>query len=396
MKTTHELSAKVRAALPAFLLAAAGLAWASPPAELVKGASPPKAAAPSPKAPAPGSIDDPKGAGAVTSGVALPPPPPVTGSRKAPVPSWGKPLPFPILIADRRNNRLLEVTPDKRIVWEFNSPNLTVYSGNEDVNFSEDGKLLAVSEEDNYDVHIVDYEKRELVWTYGVPEQKGSKAGFLNYPDDAHLLSDGKFLTADIRNCRVLIIDPKTNEIATQWGKPGDCRHDPPARLAYPNGATPMENGDILVSEIRDAYISRITREGKVLWSVKAPNIRYPSDAFPTADGKNVIVADFFKPGRVVIFDPATRKVLWQYDAKEGDAMLDHPSLARELPGTGDVIVADDLRHRVVVIDRATKKIIWQYGVTDTPGHKPGYLFYPDGFDLDVYRDWKAVPAAAR
>jgi hypothetical protein len=42
----------------------------------------------------------------------------------------------------------------------FSSPNLKVYRGNEDVNFSADGKLLAVSEEDNYDVHIVDYEKR--------------------------------------------------------------------------------------------------------------------------------------------------------------------------------------------------------------------------------------------
>lgn len=374
MNTTSSHSAPFRAWIPAALLVTATFAVASPPAELVKG-----------------GVDDPKGAGAVSSGVTLPAIPPVTGSRKSPVASWGKPLPYPILIADRRNNRLLEVTPDKRIVWEFPTPNLTVYSGNEDVNFSEDGKRLAVSEEDNYDVHIVDYEKRELAWTYGVPEKKGSAPGYLNYPDDAHLLADGKFLTADIRNCRVVMIDPATNAIATQWGKPGDCRHDPPARLAYPNGATPLANGDILVSEIRDAWITRITREGKVVWSVKAPNIRYPSDAFPTVDGRNVIVADFWKPGRVVIFDPATRRVIWQYDAKSGEKMLDHPSLARELPGTGDILVADDLRHRVVVIDRATKEIIWQYGVTDTPGHKPGYLYYPDGFDLDVYRDWKSV-----
>jgi hypothetical protein len=88
------------------------------------------------------------GAGAVSSGVTLPPIPPVTGSRKNPVASWGKPLPYPILIADRRNNRLIEIAPDKSIVWEFPSPSLKVYRGNEDVNFSADGKLLAVSEED--------------------------------------------------------------------------------------------------------------------------------------------------------------------------------------------------------------------------------------------------------
>jgi DNA-binding beta-propeller fold protein YncE len=334
-----------------------------------------------------------RGAGIVSSGVTLPPIPPVTGSRKNPVPSWGKPLPYPVVIADRRNNRLIEVTPDKRIVWEFPSPNLVLYRGNEDVNFSEDGKLLAVSEEDNYDVHIVDYEKRALTWTYGTPDHKGSAPGYLNYPDDAHILSDGTFLTADIRNHRVLIIDPRTNQIVTQWGMTGKRNHNPPHELAAPNGATPLDNGDILITEIGGAWITRITRDSKVVWSVQAPRINYPSDAFPTVDGKHVIVADFWKPGRVVIFDPATRKVIWDYFVKEGDKMLDHPSLARELPDTGDIIVADDLRERVVVIDRQTKEIIWQYGVTDQKGHKPGYLWYPDGFDIDVFRDWKGALA---
>jgi outer membrane protein assembly factor BamB len=341
--------------------------------------------------------DEMRGAGIVSSGTPLPAIPPLSGSRKNPVASWGKPLPYPIVIADRRNNRLIEITPDKRIVWEMPSPDLSFYRGNEDVNFAEDGRLLAVSEEDNYDLHIVDYERRVVTWTYGVPDHRGSATPLLNYPDDAHLLADGRFLSADIRNCRVLIIDPATNNIETQWGMPGDpknCRHAPPDYLAYPNGATPMAGGDILVSEIGGAWISRITRAGKVVWSVRAPNVRYPSDAFPTVDGNHVIVADFWKPGRVVLFDPATLKVLWQYEVNDGPDALDHPSLARELPVTGDILVVDDLRHRVVVIDRTTKQIIWQYGVTDTPGHAPGYLFYPDGLDLDVFRDWRSVARA--
>ncbi len=333
-----------------------------------------------------------RGAGIVSSGLALPAPPPVTGHRRQPVPSWGKPMPYPIVIADRRNNRLIEVTPDKRIVWEFASPDLSYYRGNEDVNFSPDGRRLAVSEEDNYDLHIVDYEQRAVTWTWGVPDTRGAKGRLLNYPDDAHLLEDGKFLTADIRNCRVLIIDPATNAIATQWGRTGQCRHDPPRTLAWPNGATPMEGGDILVSEITDAWISRITREGKVVWSRRAPHVRYPSDAFPTVDGKQVIVADFSKPGRVVIFDPATGKPTWEYFEREGEKALDHPSLARELPDTGDVLVVDDLRNRIIVIDRQTREIIWQYGITDRAGHAPGELNYPDGVDLDVFRDWKAAP----
>ena len=332
------------------------------------------------------------GAGQASSGETLPPIPPVTGDRKHPVASWGKPLPYPILVADRRNNRLIEIAPNKKILWEFGSPSLKLYRGNEDVNFSPDGRQLAVSEEDNFDIHIIDFESRQITWTYGVPDRKGSANGLLNYPDDAHILADGKFLTADIRNCRVLIIDPKDNRIVTQWGTPGKCRHDPPTLLGYPNGATPMDNGDILVSEIVDAKISRITRAGKVVWSVSAPNIRYPSDAFPTVDGKQVIVADFSKPGRVVIFDPATRKISWEYFVKDGPGSLDHCSIARELPDTGDILVVDDLNDRVVVIDRQTKQIIWQYGEKGKKGFTPGLLHYPDGVDIDVFRDWKAAP----
>lgn len=332
------------------------------------------------------------GAGIVSSGVALPPIPPITGSRETPVASWSGPLPYPIVIADRRNNRLIEIAPDKRIVWEFPSPALKIYRGNDDVFFSPDGRRLMVNEEDNYDIHIVDYETRGLTWTFGAADTKGTKPGYFNYPDDAHLLADGKVVTADIRNCRIQFIDPETSTVIGQWGKEGTCKHDPPRFLAYPNGATPLDNGDILITEIPDAWITRMTREGKVVWSVRAPHVRYASDAFPTRDGQ-IIVADFSKPGRIVIFDPKTRKVTWEYAVPSGERMLNHPSLALELP-TGDVVVNDDERHRVLVISRTTKEIVWQYGVTDTPGHAPGYLFYPDGMDIDVFRDWKSALVA--
>ena len=48
---------------------------------------------------------------------------------------------------------------------------------------SSNGLQLAVSEEDNFDLHLVDYEKRLLTWTYGVPDVRGRAPGLLNYPD---------------------------------------------------------------------------------------------------------------------------------------------------------------------------------------------------------------------
>ena len=42
------------------------------------------------------------GAGMVSSGVTLPAIAPATGNRKKPVPSWGKPLPYPCLLYTSR------------------------------------------------------------------------------------------------------------------------------------------------------------------------------------------------------------------------------------------------------------------------------------------------------
>jgi len=329
-----------------------------------------------------------RGAGAVSAGVPLPPVPPATGTREHPVAAWSGPLPYPIVIADRRNNRLIEVAPDKRVLWEFTTPDLSIYRGNDDVFFSPDGNKLMVNEEDNYDIHIIDYAGRAIVWSYGQADIKGHGPNQFDFPDDAHLLPDGSVVTADIRNCRIMFINVEKSELIRQWGKPGDCRHDPPNALDLPNGVTPPDGGDFLVTEIPDSWITRLTRDGKVVWALRAPHVRYPSDAYPTRDGQ-VIVADYSKPGSVVIFDPRSGKVTWEYRVKSGEGLLNHPSLAMELPN-GNVVLNDDLRDRVLVIDRQSKEIVWQYGTTDKPGHAPGALFYPDGLDIDVFHNWKA------
>ena len=45
-------------------------------------------------------------------------------------------------------------------------------------------------------------------------------------------------------------------------------------------------------------------------------------------------------------------------------------------------------------LDTGDAANIWPYGVTDQPGHLPGSLFYADGMDIDVDRDWKAALTA--
>ena len=61
--------------------------------------------------------------------------------------------------------------------------------------------------------------------------------------------------------------------------------------------------------------------------------------------------------------------------------MLDHPSLAERLPN-GLIAANDDYRDRVVIINPRTRRIVWQYGRTNKPGTGPDHLKIPDGLDL--------------
>jgi hypothetical protein len=256
---------------------------------------------------------------------------------------------------------------------------------------------LAVSEEDNFDVHLVDYEKRELTWTYGIPDARGSGEGMLlNYPDDAHLLEDGQ--VPHRRHPQLPRADHRpaqdTPGAAPSGAQPGSCRHKPPHELAWPNGATPLDNGDLLITEITDAWVSRITRAGQGgVERASAPKIRYPSDTFPTVDGKQAHrgrllearAGGDLRPGNTARSPGSTSSCRWRQDAW---------TTARSLancPTPATCWWWTTCNDRVIVVDRKSKEIIWQYGEKGNKGFTPGLLNYPDGVDLDVFRDWKAA-----
>ncbi len=284
-----------------------------------------------------------------------------------------------LLIADRGNNRLLLVDAAKHVLWRYPSAGAPAPPGGfyfpDDAFFIRHGTALISNEEGNDTIVEIAFPDGRVQWRYGHPKVAGSRPGYLNQPDDAYLLRDGRVVVADAKNCRILLIGPRGT---TQIGATGRCAHDPPRSLGYPNGDTPLANGDLLVSEIHGSWVDEIAPGGRLVWSVHLP-IAYPSD--PQQLGRDLyLVADYARPGGIMEF---TREghLRWVYRPRGGAAMLDHPSLAERLPG-GLICVNDDYRHRVVVIDPATRRIVWQYGSTDRAGTAPGLLNTPDGFDL--------------
>ncbi len=295
---------------------------------------------------------------------------------------------YNVLIADRGNNRLIEVTPDKQIVWEydFHLPKLGL--GADDAFFADNGQSVIVNLEEYHLLELIDYQTKTVKWTYGTAGVPGHTAGFLNTPDDAYKLPNGDVVVADIKNCRIIEIAPDKH-IVRQYGVTRVCDNKP-GHLNKPNGDTPLANGHTYISTINDHKLTELDAQWQPVFSMSLP-AAYPSDPQPTKAG-NILISDYSKPGKVVEVTKQGQ-IVWQYDGSS-TVKLDRPSLAVELPN-GNILANDDFNHRVIVIDKATKEIVWQYGVTGKPGSGPGQLSVPDGMDIIKHQQPAAVPGAA-
>ena len=285
-----------------------------------------------------------------------------------------------LLIADRGNGRLLIVNDAGAILWRFPAagslPKGQRFSA-DDAFLAPDGRTIVANDEAHQVVDRIDIATRKIIWQYGHYNHAGPAAGYLHTPDDAYPLANGNITVADIFNCRIIEISP-ARKIVRQWGRTGSCVHNPPDTYDRPNGDTPLPDGGMLITEIGGSRVVRLDKKGAVVFDIHAP-VAYPSDAQLDRHG-DVLVVDYASHGSVVTLSP-TGKLLWRYKPAGVRGQLDHPSLAIPLPD-GTIAVNDDFRHRVVVIDPATDKIVWQYGHTDVAGLGAGYLDTPDGLEL--------------
>jgi outer membrane protein assembly factor BamB len=292
-------------------------------------------------------------------------------------------LPGPVLIADRNNNRLLLVDPKGRVLWTF--PGTGPQSAGQalpapdDAFFGPHGRHIIATQESRFTLSVISVPGSTITWRYGHPGVPGPAPGYLDNPDDAMLLPDGNVMTADIKNCRLLELSRTSTVPLHVYGITDPyCYHAPPQRFGSPNGMFPMTNGDWLVTEINGDWADEMTPTGKIVWSVHPPGITYPSDTNEVSPGV-FLTASYTRPGVIEEFT-RTGKLLWRYQPTGANA-LNEPSLALPLPN-GDILANADWSDRVVVIDPKTSKIVWQYGHTGVPGSKPGYLYKPDGVDL--------------
>jgi hypothetical protein len=144
-------------------------------------------------------------------------------------------LPGNVLIADRANNRLLEVDPYGRVVWRFpragDLASGQTFQVPDDAFYAPNGRSIVATQEDNFAISSINVRGRRISYRYGVPGVPGSSADHLYNPDDAMMLPGGQILTADVKNCRLLVLRPPLPLPGPPDRRHGRVRPRPPAQL---------------------------------------------------------------------------------------------------------------------------------------------------------------------
>jgi hypothetical protein len=286
----------------------------------------------------------------------------------------GVPFTGHLLISESSSqSRILEIDPSGAVTWALatTAPPLAHPLGApDDAFYSADGSAIVANSESGQGVMAVNRLSKAVLWQIGSYLHRGTDLGHFNNPDDAVPAADGTVWMADIRNCRLLHLNGATGAVIGVLGGHG-CAHNPPRQFSEPNGAFPTPDGSLVVTEISGSRVTWLNADGTVRWSHRVP-AGYPSDAMAYPDGS--VLLSNYSPLGAVLRVAADGTVMWRY-APHGAARLNHPSIAIPL-ASNRIAICDDFDNRIVIVDPTTSAVVWQWtGSTTDP------LVRPDGLD---------------
>jgi hypothetical protein len=304
--------------------------------------------------------------------------------------------------------RVLEVTPEKEIVWEFDPPNSRVF----DAEVLDNGNVLVsvatkrppeecpageLQVNENECVHNrvleLDYSSKEVVWKYTWYDEYMEN----HEVHDADRLPGGGTAIADMGNDRAFVVN-ESSEIVWEWqaeehlsqGTPfyeqygGEPDPGGEADWTHLNDIDRLPNGNFQLSIRNFDVVIEVDRESKEIVDVigQPGNHSYlyeQHDPNRVAGGETILVADS-ENDRIVEIDAETGNVIWEFG---GDGLLTWPRDADRLPG-GNTLIADTQNDRVLEVN-PDGEIVWRYRGVD-------FLYSADR--IGVSEDASAYPAA--
>ena len=260
-------------------------------------------------------------------------------------------------------SEIVEVDPVGNIVWNYNEGLKFVHSGRRLKN----GNTLITDTTNNRLLEVTP--DRKMVMNsddWGEGTGRLSDGSHLHYPNEAFELQDGTFLVTDRNNDRCLQVDRKGNAL---WVFEKELHH--------PHNANPLPNENILISDSDGNRILEINRKREIVWSYGDGSIQtlwWPRGAI-RLENRNTLITDS-KNHRIIEISP-DKKVIWKFQTEHVDKFyLTH--VTRE--GTF-LIACTDGHHQVIEVDR-TGNIVWLFRNYRRPA--PIYARLTNGFFKEI------------
>ncbi|HLK36101.1 MAG TPA: PQQ-binding-like beta-propeller repeat protein [Polyangiaceae bacterium] len=289
-----------------------------------------------------------------------------------------------ILISDQFNNRVVEIDPSGRVVWQFGlgptdlSPNsligvndaqrvgsLTLAAGT-GVPAAEPPLEPGLTDgfADNR-VVLID-EAGKIVWQYGQFGVTGSGDNELNTPVQATFLPNDDIFIADQGNQRIIEVSVFTKKIVWQYGQTG-LSGVGADQLNNPNSAELLANGHVLIADENNNRAIEVDRAKNIVATFTAGGtVSGAAFASRLVNGDTLITDS--NNSRIVEVDKSDN-VVWQYltngDPNSNSAPL--PTRAVRLRN-GNTLISDQFNDRVIEVDPA-KDIVKSYGALNVSGY---------------------------
>jgi outer membrane protein assembly factor BamB len=291
--------------------------------------------------------------------------------------------PGDILIADQFNNRVIEIKPTGKIVWQFGlGPNdfspksiigcndaqrvgpLTLMAGTGTPAGID--PIVPNGVADNR-VILVDPSGR-ILWQYGQFGQTGDGPDLLNTPVQNTWLPNTDVLITDQGNNRIIEVNLQ-KQIIWQFPPVGDTNSND--QLASPNSAELLENGHILISDQNDSRVIEVNRNYQIVATFTAGGtVGFVAFASRLSNG-DTLITDTSNAHIVEV--NANDQIVWDYftDTDPNSIAAPLPTRAVRLRN-GNTLISDQFNNRVISVNMA-KKIVADYGLPLADGNNIGY-----------------------
>ena len=175
-----------------------------------------------------------------------------------------------VLIADMNQDRVIEVTMDHQIAWEWRASNwldsqayLDDWTHLNDVDRLHNGHTLISLR--NLRKVIEVNETGHIVWSYG-------NKTILWGPHNPDKLLNDNVLICDSEANRIIEVNTTTNEIV--WHYEG--------QLNWPRDADRLPNGNTLIADSYNNRVIEVTQDGEIVWERTGLNQVYEADRLNT------------------------------------------------------------------------------------------------------------------